>query len=357
MDLKLPPLTPEQSEEFFRRRARRGLLTYRFLSRVGVALILSYSVLEFMLGTPGWHFNLLLRGSGSLLLLWHIGLLRGSADEQKLDGHICRHILLMALVVCAILMRFPQGFYLGMPGLTQLLVLGGLMLVRSQRVPWLLSTVAAIYAFLWMDGQSPRVCLILASSSTAGLGLAWLASTLNEASARREFLLEQRLELEATTDPLTQVLNRRACERHGLDEVIRSTRYQHPLSLLLLDLDHFKKVNDTHGHDVGDEVLKTTARAFQSAIRSTDRVARWGGEEFLVLLPETAQREAQALGERLRQTIEGLTLLIAGEKLRITVSVGATQLRTGQSWPDLVKSADDALYQAKHQGRNRVVCG
>jgi diguanylate cyclase (GGDEF)-like protein len=185
--------------------------------------------------------------------------------------------------------------------------------------------------------------------------MAWLAASLNEASARREFLLERRLQVEANTDLLTGILNRRALQQVAEEEIARSLRYGQPLSLLLLDLDRFKSLNDRFGHDMGDRALQLSASSFRDSLRSSDRVARWGGEEFLVLLPSTGLAEASLLAQRLRRNIEELTLPSGVEPVRWTVSVGVAQLEPGQGWIELLARADKALYRAKEEGRNRVV--
>ena len=169
----------------------------------------------------------------------------------------------------------------------------------------------------------------------------------------------------AVTDALTGLLNRRAFfERLGA-ELRRSARYERPLALLMLDLNHFKRVNDEHGHPAGDRVLAQTATAIGAALRTSDVVARYGGEELVVLLPETTCAEAEVVAEKLRAAMAGqLFALGGGEALRVTVSVGVAALeRPGpldalapdDAERELVRLADDALYAAKRGGRNRVV--
>lgn len=162
----------------------------------------------------------------------------------------------------------------------------------------------------------------------------------------------------ATTDELTALANRRAGQERLLEELVRAGRHERTLAVVLLDIDHFKQVNDTHGHDAGDVVLKAVAKAVQTLLRQTDMAARWGGEEFLVVLPETGLAGAKATAERIRQAIASLPVLYGGRALQITVSLGAAELvrneRVEQAADDLLKRADQALYRAKHRGRNRV---
>lgn len=169
-------------------------------------------------------------------------------------------------------------------------------------------------------------------------------------------LLEMRrlvceLETISTTDGLTGLRNRRAFDEKMLDEHQRSARSQQAFSLLLVDIDHFKKYNDTFGHQAGDEALSEVARIMQYTVRHYDMAARYGGEEFAVILPDTDKKGAMELAERLRRAIERAEWL----NRKITVSIGVATISFGQSIPALVEEADRALYTAKEQGRNRVV--
>lgn len=164
---------------------------------------------------------------------------------------------------------------------------------------------------------------------------------------------------EAQRDFLTGVFNRKALDKM-LDELAALSNAQKtPLTLLMLDVDHFKKFNDTHGHLIGDEVLKTIAKALTDTLKGKDIVARFGGEEFCVLLPSTAFEHALIVAESLRKTIaeKELTRRDTGQKFgAITVSIGVAAYRPGQDTiPVFIKRADEALYEAKRRGRNRVI--
>jgi two-component system cell cycle response regulator len=166
-----------------------------------------------------------------------------------------------------------------------------------------------------------------------------------------------RLEVLAHTDPLTQVMNRRALTVRLASELERARRYDAVLTLLMVDLDHFKLVNDTYGHLVGDEVLREVATMLQNDVRSVDVVARYGGEEFVVVLPETSLAGATIFAERIREHVAATpfaTSLV--ESLRLTASVGVSSYpsTTVSTVDDLFARADEALYRAKAEGRNRV---
>ncbi len=166
-----------------------------------------------------------------------------------------------------------------------------------------------------------------------------------------------RLEALAQTDPLTQLMNRRALTVRLVTEMERVRRYNAPLALLLLDLDHFKLVNDTYGHLAGDDVLFGVATLLQRAARSVDTVARYGGEEFVMVLPETGKQGAMSFANRVREKIASQRFSIASrEEIHITGSIGvATYPSRGiDSVEDLFRAADAALYRAKGSGRNLV---
>lgn len=167
-----------------------------------------------------------------------------------------------------------------------------------------------------------------------------------------------RLEQLAQTDPLTQLLNRRALTERIMAEMERALRYDSTLALLMIDLDHFKAVNDTHGHLVGDDVLRDLGHLLNRTIRGSDITARYGGEEFLVLLPETDDVGAVAFAERIRVAVEEHAFArdAANEPLRLTASVGVAVFPAAriENVEDLFARADAALYRAKAEGRNRV---
>ncbi|MHB8873969.1 MAG: sensor domain-containing diguanylate cyclase, partial [Myxococcaceae bacterium] len=180
-------------------------------------------------------------------------------------------------------------------------------------------------------------------------------------TARHEELLEliadlcgphievARLSRLAQLDALTGAFNRR-----GLDMVLPETRAEQFVSLVAVDIDHFKAVNDQHGHPAGDEVLKRLARVLVGTVREGDAVVRMGGEEFLLVLPGLDVHQAARIAERTRATVEQLVLKLAEQEVRLTISLGVTQKRGDESRDAALARADAALYQAKQSGRNRV---
>ena len=186
------------------------------------------------------------------------------------------------------------------------------------------------------------------------VGLAVIVAALAEQNERQRARVEQvNSELERLTvrDPLTGVANRRLFETRWKEERQRSVRSGAPVSIAIADIDHFKRVNDTFGHPAGDEVLREVATTMLANVRGIDLLARIGGEEFAVILPDTDQEGAQAFAERIRLAVEAITFEAIA--VRCTVSIGLAS-GTGVELDDLVVAADRALYQAKAGGRNRI---
>ncbi len=164
------------------------------------------------------------------------------------------------------------------------------------------------------------------------------------------------LQKEADTDPLTELSNRRPFLRALETEFTRAKRFKHPLSVAMIDIDHFKKVNDTYGHDAGDRVLRATAGMFLSEFRTIDFIGRLGGEEFAVVFPETDLAGAKVSCARLLSTIEAAIIPVNGKKIRITVSIGLAGTSPEKlGGNDILKRADELLYDAKNAGRNRIM--
>lgn len=279
--------------------------------------------------------------------------------------------------------------FMAVSGLLELLSI----LIDSQRDALL---VAFVYAFLFSivmlaigalsmrSGRKPaRYFLLAALSAMIGAALtalsvagiipynAWtfravdigvlLDATLLALALTYQFRTSQQEKLQAeqlaNLDPLTGVNNRRAFYDLTAPIWNIALRNDRDLSVIMLDIDHFKEINDAHGHAVGDDTLTTIAGVLTGSIRVQDVIARWGGEEFIILLPETGLQEAAALAERLRRAIEAIRLKFIDAEITVTASFGVAQRGRGQQSLDaLISTADDCLYEAK-AGRNRVCCG
>lgn len=202
-----------------------------------------------------------------------------------------------------------------------------------------------------MEPQMPwywaRTALIVAVVLLLTLGFMRMVQDRREARSRRA----------ALRDPLTRMLNRRALVK-ALEHCIKdASREVHPLALLLIDVDHFKRVNDTHGHISGDKVLRHVSRVLASNVRSDVYLGRFGGEEFVIVCPGTGMEEAQILAERLILAVRSSSVHIKGHALQVTVSIGGFAGTVGAHtpWETLLEAADSAMYSAKASGRNRVV--
>ncbi|MCU7939449.1 MAG: sensor domain-containing diguanylate cyclase [gamma proteobacterium symbiont of Bathyaustriella thionipta] len=167
--------------------------------------------------------------------------------------------------------------------------------------------------------------------------------------------MEKELEFRAKHDCLTGLYNRVELEKECQEEITRARRYQHSFSIFMIDIDHFKPINDTYGHLSGDQVLKQFADFLKETVRTTDYVARYGGEEFVVILPETSLIKAEELAERLRVQTTELDVSLQQTTLKITICIGISSYpEHGKSYDKLLEAADAAMYQSKNNGRNCV---
>ena len=169
-------------------------------------------------------------------------------------------------------------------------------------------------------------------------------------------MLEEQLRQYASYDDLTGLLNRRAGYIHFRKQLSYAQRYEQQFTLCLLDLDHFKSINDAHGHLVGDAVLKHFVEVLSASLRKSDTLMRWGGEEFLLLLPKTDAKSAKRLVVQLKEKVQASTMTFEGRELAYTFSAGlAAYPRHSKDMDGLISCADDALYTAKEAGRNLVI--
>lgn len=204
-------------------------------------------------------------------------------------------------------------------------------------------------------------CVVLGSEERYNLGRDQVqllnAAVKHLGLALRNAQLFSQVKVRAEYDGLTRVHNRQAFDKALRNELNRHQRYNQPLSLLLMDLDHFKSINDTFGHQAGDAVLKEIGEVLRNTVRSTDFAARYGGEEFVAILPQTMEDQARVLAERLRETISQATFSHPLGDFQVTMSIGIASLKPGALKPEaeLLQEADQALYLAKANGRNMVI--
>ena len=243
------------------------------------------------------------------------------------------------------------------------------LLAESDRRILAGETAASIEIDLAVHGQNSQCLWLKLPVLGVDRKLQAIASLIDEASPQPGFVAMQQtlarlqqsnrelqqtvaeLEQVASTDKLTGAWNRHRLEEGVRSEMDRLNRYQHPLSLLILDIDCFKPINDQHGHATGDAVLKRLTTLLQAKLRSADSLARWGGEEFVILCPNTERSTAAMLAERLRRDVAMAKFPEAGA---VTVSIGVAECEPGESWEQWFERADEALYRAKTGGRNQV---
>ncbi|MBU4637040.1 sensor domain-containing diguanylate cyclase [Pseudomonas chlororaphis] len=183
------------------------------------------------------------------------------------------------------------------------------------------------------------------------LAITLIVLTLLNGVVRR---FQRKIETQATLDSLTGLHNRRGFDLLAAQAMLEARRESKPLTALLLDLDHFKRLNDTYGHLAGDQVLSGFARHLESCLRKSDIVCRWGGEEFIVLLKDTDSATALKIAEKIRQLIEQQRYTYEGKNMQLTVSIGVTTLQADDTLHSLLSRADHAMYRAKQTGRNRT---
>jgi len=288
-----------------------------------------------------WWLNArrhIVRARWYVLLLAMADVLLGMAGGQGSVTHIHAYYLLFAILVPTI-MGAEQRVAIGVLVLANLAAYAAVELIG-----WPAHPDMALLPPAWHDGLTLSMmlsCVAIAVSMTL----------LTEAAVAEN---EARLQLLAGTDGLTGLANRRLFLQALGHESERARREGRQLSVAIVDVDHFKRINDLHGHDIGDRALVHLAGHLRALVRPYDVLARIGGEEFALLLPDTHLREAVAVTERFRGTLAGSALLIDGRPSTLTVSVGVAQLGRHESVDDWLRRADQALYSAKHEGRNRV---
>jgi diguanylate cyclase (GGDEF)-like protein len=314
-----------------------------------------------------------------ILSLWPPagGNIAAPAVLRGVDGFVAA----IALVVVGLFLLAEKGTFHGMQ-IPPVTLLPFSVYAAARLAPRWTMMVAAVFAavilFVTKNGQQPfgdltvgatvlQAQQLISIMTVTALGLAALLSQLRSTAQNLEARVQDRtaqlqaandqLETMAVTDPLTGLLNRRALFDSLRREVERNLRHLHGLSVLMLDIDHFKHVNDRYGHAAGDRVLCHVAAVTSQAIRSTDVFARYGGEEFVVIAPETGHAEALGLAERIRATLQSSEIALDQQcMVRVTASVGVATMRDDDTDPDrILGRADAALYAAKAAGRNQVV--
>lgn len=259
-----------------------------------------------------------------------------------------------AMVIAASLI--PNGLLLGLTGIASSVFLVSLVALSLDTFMLIVLVPSLLMLLLGLASMSMygliNTLLLYAFSVALAIAIMLVVGSFR----RQAFQSEKRLLHNARHDSLTGTANRGYLAELGLRAVAQAQRHTRPLAVAMIDIDHFKRVNDLYGHATGDSVLKHLVKTCMASLRQADALGRFGGEEFVCIMPETGPDEALACAERMRKSVSASQLDTARGPLGFTISVGVAVLHPGMdSWEALLKEADDALYVAKGGGRNRTV--
>src|SRR5579883_1097073 len=292
----------------------------------------------------------------------------GVTERLKDHYFVTPQLIISLLIMLAFSYIAPQVGVMFLCGLFVVFSFGALRATPRQTAlvwPILVLGLAALFLLtdkpITMPHDGPIERFATMSVFVLGIGrcmfLGIFSSAMRHSLYQRGLKLKEayrRIEELAELDELTGSLNRRSIMRALDEEIARAQRLNNPCSVALIDLDWFKRINDAYGHPTGDEVLRTFAITVFANIRSIDKFGRYGGEEFLLLLPDTAEREAARMMDRLRMIVAELDWSAFSAGMRVTISAGVTALRRDESSDTLLARADRALYASKAGGRNRI---
>jgi len=356
----MPPHAQATAEVLQRFAERRD----RMLERAAPAPILwiGFGIILFNLWdrwldpVAGQH-TLWIRVASAVLLMPCYFLLRArrvhGIGARALHGCV---FLIGILGVTLATLQVRNGFVWGAPGILMFpLTLAFYPLPPRWLIGLNIAALAAISVAAW-HAQTPANHVI---NFAIMYGLSWWVSHTAARVLRKQqlrlFMLEHKHAEEARTDVLTGLLNRRFLEALGARCIDTAHRLHRPLAVLLVDLDHFKRINDTYGHDVGDQALVLAAQTLRHTLREVDHVGRWGGEEFVAILLDTDTAAAHGAAQRFLEDLRAAGLQARGQSIRLDASVGLASIRAGESFDALIRRADQAMYAAKAAGRGRVV--
>ena len=346
-------------EQLFRESRAAGLAAINANTFWSIAIsVMAFSAWDYYADPANWFAAFRVRAAAVALII-------ATGIFQKLPGKLhwlvfLAKVRLVAAVVASLVaaLILDRGYGFGVAGVITIILTGPYSAIDSRD---LRATNIGALAAIAMVLLSAQLGTFEVTGTIVFVLLGTAASTLLgrvlEASNRRAFALELELHRDARTDTLTGLHNRRSMEERGLLELKRAERSGAAVSLILCDLDHFKSINDKHGHETGDEALRVVARVLRGALRETDMLGRWGGEEFMAVLVDTPMRSSIEVAERMRIAVGAATFpdLPGGATISIGVSTVEKVTTPLAAWDSLLKEADQLLYQAKKEGRNRVM--
>jgi diguanylate cyclase (GGDEF)-like protein len=359
MSVRTDGRTAREIDAAFRASRTNALVSVNLNTFWSIALILlGFAAWDAYVDSEHWRRAFVYRAVGAAVVI-------ATGLFQKLPGQahwlpiLARLRLLIALVASAFAASvLDRGYGFGVAGLVVIILTGTYIAVDSRdllRINLLIIIVLVPVMFLvslpLFDKIGTAVFVLLALAASTLLG------RLFEVSNRRAYALELELLHDARTDSLTGLDNRRAMLERGRVELKRASRTGVPVSVILCDLDHFKNINDKYGHEAGDAALTRSAMVLRRALRETDAIGRWGGEEFMAILPGTDAAGAAEVAERMRLAIAVTSFDGLSEGTTISIGVASSEQfeDPDMEWDLLIKEADQRLYRAKREGRNRVV--
>lgn len=346
-------------EKQFRESRAAALVAVNLNSFWSIAVIvLAFGAWDVFVDPAHWKasFRVRLLGAGTIVASGVFQKLPGNARWMPLMAKVRLVIAVVTAMVAALMLDRGYGF--GVAGMVAIMLTGPYIAIDTRDLLLMNASVLAAVGVVMVSAPLDRFDAI---GTIVFVLLAALASTLLgralETSHRRAFALELEMHREARTDTLTGLANRREMQERGLLELKRAQRSAAPASLILCDVDHFKRINDRFGHEKGDAVLSTIGRTLRAALRETDLLGRWGGEEFIAVLLETDAQMALEIAERMRCAVAAIVFDTVPERLTISLGVATLSQITDphSAWETLLKDADRRLYRAKSKGRNRVV--
>lgn len=358
-EARAPDRFPPELEAQFAEQRRAGLAAVNPNTFWSVAIILiSFGAWDYYVDRAHWREAFTIR-AGAALVIIATGLFQKLPGQMTWMPTLAKVRLVIAVAASAYAgAMLDRGYGFAVAGLVVIMLTGPYIAIDTRdllrmNLAALLSLVPVmlIVPLTRFDRIGTTVFVLLAAAFSTLLG------RVIESSNRRAFLLERDLHRDARTDSLTGLDNRRSMQERGRAELKRAQRTGSPVSVILSDLDHFKSINDKYGHEAGDAALTRVALVLRRALRESDVVGRWGGEEFMAILPGTDAAAAAEVAERMRLAIAVTTFEGVAENTTISLGVASSeQLQdTGLEWDLLIKEADQRLYRAKHDGRNRVV--
>jgi len=347
-----PQLEPQFRAARIAALAEINVATFR---RVAM-LVMVFSLWDWFVDPVNWKTALVIRGTGTVVILACGWLQKWTGNLEWATAFARVRFAAAVAAVAGALAVLDQGYIVGLAGLVAALLSSSYIAIDRRELLVLNAAPLLIIAVIVYAAGLSRFAVINTAVFVAlAIAMSMLLGRVFDAANRRAFLLEQELSREARTDALTGLRNRRALEEFAGAAFKRAARSGAACAVVLCDIDQFKSINDRHGHDVGDEVIRAVGNVLGGVIRETDALGRWGGEEFLAVLPDTTDEAALSLAQRMRLAVEASDL---PANLRVTISLGIASASPGQdnngAWKEVLKAADGALYRAKQDGRNRV---